>query len=120
MSSSSVWATVTAVVLAGAGIATRQLYRPLALATASSPAVISDVNCDDGPPVRLVAATTPVVVQRPQSSPDTPPQPQTPPPPPRPARWSKFNDAEYQALGLPTPPGVPHVDVQVDRNQVSR
>ena len=25
--------------------------------------------------------------------------------------WSKFNDAEYQALGLPTPAGVPHVSL---------
>ena len=25
--------------------------------------------------------------------------------------WAKFNDAEYQALGLPIPPGTPHIEL---------
>jgi|SRR5262245_63014924 len=32
-------------------------------------------------------------------------------PAPRPSGFTKFNDAEYQALGLPAPPNVPHVEL---------
>jgi len=116
MSSASGWIAATVVIAAGS-IATKQFVGTAPTPTTPSVVAISDLRCDDGPPVKAVLLTTTVAAPTQPSGPggsDAPassPNPQPPPKPVEPRQWSKFNDAEYQALGLPTPPGVPHVDV---------